>query len=137
MIHLDCLLFTNLKNHVQVLYLKGKMSLKFNKRCSEKRFCLSYSWLGGVPHPAGKGGYPIQLAGGVPHPAGWGGIPSQVQVGEPPGRGTPQQGVPPDRGTPSWGTPYRLGAAVGMPSCVHAGGLSCWVKFFVCHLFFY
>ena len=93
----------------------------------------------GVPHPA-DGGYPVLPAGGVP------------TYGTPLAMGTPPAGVPPwlgyppswgtpGRDTPSWGTPWlgypsagvplagvpphRLGVAVGMPSCVHTGGLSC------------
>ena len=95
--------------------------------------------MGGVPHPRSSwGGYPIPgPAGGypIPGPAGgstpssrWGGTPScqkgGARLGYPPGRGTPPPaGVPPRLGYPP--SPHRLGAAVGMPSCVHAGGLSC------------
>ena len=117
---------------------------------------------GGTPGP-GRGGYPIPgPGGGVPHPApGDGGYPipgpgGYPGLGTPPAGCTPLAGVPPSWGTPpphwgrspGWGTAPRLGypAGWGTPpphryllrrgryaSCVHAGGLSCLLKFhFAC-----
>ena len=96
---------------------------------------------GGVPHPRSGWWYPIPGldGGGVPHPRSgwWGGTPSQVWMvgGYPPAR-SEWWGVPPTM--TGWGTPpppphqhsKHLLFGGRYASCVHAGGLPCWISIY-------